>query len=181
MFFFVIEAFGTNAQPASGGCSTQRVWDYPNKHFATQWRLYIRTPCLRRRYSRQLLRQKFSDHFNFARISSALTPLANSFFSTSSASAFFADSAALVSALTFLASILAISLSIDFSSAFLVFRSAFSASIFAVMDAISAAAASFAACFSAICAAKSTVAFAVLGLFLLPLGRGIGDTSIQYL
>ena len=41
MFFFVIEAFGTNAQPASGGCSTQRVWDYPNKHFATQkWRLY---------------------------------------------------------------------------------------------------------------------------------------------
>ena len=47
MFFFVIEAFGTNAQPASGGCSTQRVWDYPNKHFATQkWRLYIRTPCL---------------------------------------------------------------------------------------------------------------------------------------
>ena len=45
--FFVIEAFGTNAQPASGGCSTQRVWDYPNKHFATQkWRLYIRTPCL---------------------------------------------------------------------------------------------------------------------------------------
>lgn len=47
VFFFVIEAFGTNAQPASGGCSTQRVWDYPNKHFAEQkWRLYIRTPCL---------------------------------------------------------------------------------------------------------------------------------------
>ena len=42
MFFSVIGAFGTNAQPASGGCSTQRVWDYPNKHFATQkWRLYI--------------------------------------------------------------------------------------------------------------------------------------------
>ena len=42
MFFFVIEAFGTNAQPASSGCSTQRVWDYPNKHFATQkWHLYI--------------------------------------------------------------------------------------------------------------------------------------------
>ena len=36
MFFFVKEEFGTNAQPASGGCSTQRVWDYPNKHFATQ-------------------------------------------------------------------------------------------------------------------------------------------------
>ena len=51
MFFFVIEAFGTNAQPASGGCSTQRVWDYPNKHFATQkWRLYIRTPCLLRNF-----------------------------------------------------------------------------------------------------------------------------------
>ena len=36
MFFFAIEAFGTNAQPASSGCSTQRVWDYPNKQFATQ-------------------------------------------------------------------------------------------------------------------------------------------------
>ena len=47
VFFFVIEAFGTNAQPASGGCSTQRVWDYPNKHFATQkWRLYRQKPCL---------------------------------------------------------------------------------------------------------------------------------------
>jgi hypothetical protein len=47
VFFFVIEAFGANAQPASSGCSTQRVWDYPNKHFAEQkWRLYIRTPCL---------------------------------------------------------------------------------------------------------------------------------------
>lgn len=33
---FVIEAFGTNAQPASSGCGAQRVWDYPNKHFATQ-------------------------------------------------------------------------------------------------------------------------------------------------
>ena len=53
VFFFVIGAFGTNAQPASGGCSTQRVWDYPNKHFAMQkWRLYIRTPCLRHRCSR---------------------------------------------------------------------------------------------------------------------------------
>ena len=47
MFFFVIEAFGTNAQPASGGCSTQRVWDYPNKHFAKQnEQLYIQLPCL---------------------------------------------------------------------------------------------------------------------------------------
>ena len=51
MFFSVIGAFGTNAQPASSGCSTQRVWDYPNKHFATQkWRLYIRTPCLLRNF-----------------------------------------------------------------------------------------------------------------------------------
>ena len=45
------------------------------------------------------------------------------------------------------------------------------------LDAKTAAAASFADCFSAICAAKSTVAFTVLVLFLLPLGRGIGDTS----
>ena len=36
VFFFVIGAFGTNVQPASGGCSIQRVWDYPNKHFAKQ-------------------------------------------------------------------------------------------------------------------------------------------------
>ena len=51
VFFFVIEAFGTNAQPASSGCSTQRVWDYPNKHFATQkWHLYIRMPCLPPRF-----------------------------------------------------------------------------------------------------------------------------------
>lgn len=36
VFFFVIGAFGTNVQLASGGCSTQRVWGYPNKHFAKQ-------------------------------------------------------------------------------------------------------------------------------------------------
>ena len=62
MFFFVIEAFGTNAQPASGGCSTQRVWDYPNKHFATQkWRLYIRTPCLPQQCVLFVRRLKFLD------------------------------------------------------------------------------------------------------------------------
>lgn len=56
MFFFVIEAFGANAQPASSGCSTQRVWDYPNKHFAEQkWRLYIRTPCLHMQKCRNLI------------------------------------------------------------------------------------------------------------------------------
>ena len=62
MFFFVIEAFGTNAQPASGGCSTQRVWDYPNKHFAMQkWRLYIRTPCLPQQCVLFVRRLKFLD------------------------------------------------------------------------------------------------------------------------
>lgn len=35
--------------------------------------------------------------------------------------------------------------------------------------------ASFADCFSASCAAKLTVAFTVLGLFLLPLGRASID------
>ena len=59
VFFFVIEAFGTNAQPASGGCSTQRVWDYPNKHFATQkWRLYIRTPCLQKKRTSLFIKHK---------------------------------------------------------------------------------------------------------------------------
>ena len=43
---FVIEAFGANAQPASGGCSTQRVWDYPNKHFATQKVAFVYTNAL---------------------------------------------------------------------------------------------------------------------------------------
>ena len=28
--------FSENAQPASSGCRTQRVWEFPNKHFATQ-------------------------------------------------------------------------------------------------------------------------------------------------
>ena len=59
VFFFVIEAFGTNAQPASSGGSTQRVWDYPNKHFATQkWRLYIRTPCLQKKRTSLFIKHK---------------------------------------------------------------------------------------------------------------------------
>ena len=57
--FFVIEASGTNTQPASSGCSTQRVWDYPNKHFATQkWRLYIRTPCLQKKRTSLFIKHK---------------------------------------------------------------------------------------------------------------------------
>ena len=109
------------------GTAQQAFWIWILKNPIQKSQVGTKLHCLRRRCFRQLLRKKFSDHFSFARISSALTPLASSFFSTSSASAFFADSAALVSALTFLASILAISLSIDFSSAFLAFRSAFSA------------------------------------------------------
>ena len=31
--FFVIEVFGTNAQPASGRCRLKGVWAQPNKHF----------------------------------------------------------------------------------------------------------------------------------------------------
>lgn len=60
-------------------------------------------------------------YFSFARISSALTPLASSFLTTASASAFFASSAALASAFAFFASSLATSFSADFSSDSLVF------------------------------------------------------------
>ena len=31
--FFVIEVFGTNAQPASTRCRSKGVWAQPNKHF----------------------------------------------------------------------------------------------------------------------------------------------------
>lgn len=46
MFFFVIGAFGTNAQPASGGCSTQRVWDYPNQAFCNSKMAFVYTNAL---------------------------------------------------------------------------------------------------------------------------------------
>lgn len=57
-------------------------------------------------------------YFNFARISSALTPLASSFLTTLSASAFLAASAAFASAAAFLASSFAISFSVCLISAF---------------------------------------------------------------
>ena len=31
--FWVIEVFGTNAQPASARCRSKGVWAQPNKHF----------------------------------------------------------------------------------------------------------------------------------------------------
>ena len=37
--FFVctgMEVFRRNAQPASNGCSSERVWEVPNKHFCTR-------------------------------------------------------------------------------------------------------------------------------------------------
>ncbi len=120
----------------------------------------------------------FSYYFSFARISSALMPSASSFFRTDSASVFFASSAALASAFSFLTSSLTISLSIAFSDAFFSFRSAFKVSMFAVMDAISAVSASFADCFSASYVAKSAVT--VLGLFLLPLVLGIGHKPLSF-
>ena len=113
----------------------------------------------------------FSYYFSFARISSALMPSASSFFRTDSASVFFASSAALASVFAFFASSLTISLSIAFSDAFFSFRSAFKVSMLAVIDAISADSDSLADWFSAIYDAKSAVV--VLGLFLLPLGRGM--------
>ena len=68
-------------------------------------------------------------HFSFSRMSSAVMPDANSFFSTASASAYFASSAAFCSALAFFSSILATFFSTDFSSDFLVFRLVFFSSI----------------------------------------------------
>ena len=96
---------------------------------------------------------------SFSRISSALMPLASSFFSTLSASAFFASRDAS-------------SFSAFFKADFFSFKSAFKVSMLAVMDAISAVSVSFADCFSAIYVAKSAVT--VFGLFLLPLVLGIG-------
>ena len=77
-------------------------------------------------------------YFSFSRISSALMPLASSFFSTASASVFFASSAALASAFAFFDSRDATSFSAFFRAVFFSFRSAFKVSMLAVMDAISA-------------------------------------------
>ena len=81
----------------------------------------------------------FSCYFSFSRISSALMPSASSFFRTDSASAFFASSAALASALAFFASSVTTSFSAFFRAIFFSFRSAFKVSMLEVMDAISAA------------------------------------------
>ena len=106
-----------------------------------------------------------------------LLEVASSFFSTASASVFFASSAALASAFAFFASRDATSFSAFFKADFFSLRSAFKVSMLAVMDAISAVSASFADCFSAICVAKSAVT--VLGLFLLPLVLGIGHKPLS--
>ena len=76
-------------------------------------------------------------YFSFSRISSALIPLASNFFSTLSASAFFASSAALASAFAFFASRDATSFSAFFRAAFFSFSVFFCSSIAFWMDAIS--------------------------------------------
>ena len=67
----------------------------------------------------------FLFYFSFSRISSALIPLASSFLTTLSASAFFDSSAALASAFAFFASKEVSSFSAFFSDVFFSFRSAF--------------------------------------------------------
>ena len=80
----------------------------------------------------QLVQFIILHYWSFARISSAVIPLASSFFSTSSASPFFASSAAFASAAAFLFSALASSLVAAFNSAFLAFSCVFRSSRFAV-------------------------------------------------
>lgn len=87
-------------------------------------------------------------YFSFSRISSALVPLASSFFNALSASAFLASSAAFASAFAFFASKDATSFSAFFRAVFLSFRSVFKVSILAVMDAISVFREVIASCFS---------------------------------
>lgn len=105
-------------------------------------------------------------YFSFSRISSALIPLASSFFSTASASAFFLPR--WLSDPLWLSLLLAFSA--DFKAARLAFKSAFRESMFAVIDAISVLRDSMVDYFSAIWDAKSLT---TLGLFLLPLVLGI--------
>ena len=76
-------------------------------------------------------------YFSFSRISSALMPLASSFFSTLSASAFLASSAALASAFAFFASKDATSFWTFFRTVFFSFSVFFCSSIAFWMDAIS--------------------------------------------
>lgn len=98
-------------------------------------------------------------YFSFSRISSALMPLASSFFSTSSVSAFFASSAALVSAIDFFRSKEVNSFWADLRAVIFSFKSTFRVSILAVMEVISAVREAMEDCFSAIWDAKSVVSF----------------------
>ena len=79
-----------------------------------------------------------------------LLEVASSFFSTASASVFFASSAALASAFAFFDSRDATSFSAFFRAVFFSFRSAFKVSMFAVMDKISAVREVIDSCFSVI-------------------------------
>ena len=92
-------------------------------------------------------------YWSLAIISSADIPLASSFFSTSSASPFFASSAAFASTAAFLFSALVSSLVAAFNSAFLAFSCVFRSSRFAVSAATSDSIFSFSAVFSATTAA----------------------------
>ena len=76
----------------------------------------------------------FLVYFSLSRISSALMPLASSFLSAASASAFFASSAALASAFAFFASRDASSFSAFFKADFFSFKSIFKVSMLAVME-----------------------------------------------
>lgn len=89
-------------------------------------------------------------YFSLARISSALIPLASSFLTTLSASAFFASSAALASAFAFFASKEVSSFSAFFKADFFSFSVFFCSSIAFWMDAISVFRDAIVSCFSVI-------------------------------
>lgn len=116
--------------------------------------------------------------FNLPRISSIVKPSARSFSTVESSSVFCAFSAALASALAFLASSLAMAFSADFSAARFDLSYAFRLLICSRVSAMFCSSCAFSAVFSAMAAAKSVVTFAALGLFLLPLGLGMGYTSV---
>lgn len=100
-------------------------------------------------------------YFSFSRISSAVIPLASSFFSTVSASTFLAASAAFASAAAFLASSLVSSFWAALSAVFFSFRSAFKVSMLAVMEVISEVRETIDSFFSVIWDAKSLVTITV--------------------
>ena len=116
------------------------------RKFYFRYKLYIRNAKSRATVPREIATRQFI-YFSFSRISSALIPLANSFFTRFSASFFFATSAAFWSAVAFLDSSFVSSFWADLRAVFFFFRSTFSVSMLAVMEVISAVREAMDSCF----------------------------------